>query len=253
MKLFIRIFSIMCFALFLHSMIMNAQTVSTVRTTGDASAKSNMVPHVVKYSGALPITRDTADGATTQVTFSLYSEQNGGNPLWSEIHTVTLDAQGHYSVVLGSTTREGMPEELFTGNNARWLAVKADGQAESARSLLVSVPYALKALEAERLGGRTASDYISQSQLDEAVKAAVVRQATSVAITRERDISGPFPIGTSLTNTMQPRSFSCSNWGPEMRSVRYPQVEPQSMEATPPQLESVASLKHRSRDPTRSL
>jgi len=173
--------------------------------TGDTGKTKDLpasaLPRVIKFSGALPVSGDVVAGATAQVTFSLYADENGGSPLWTETHTVTLDAQGKYSVLLGTSTGDGMPTDLFSDSSAHWLAAKADGQAEAARSLLVSVPYALKAVEADRLGGRAASDYISQSQLDEAVKSAVVRQATSGNLARMKDANGPISTGTSLTGT----------------------------------------------------
>ena len=72
---------------------------------------------------------------------------------------MTADAQGRYSVLLGANTTSGMPEEVFTSGEARWLGIQEQGQNEHSRSLLVSVPYALKAGDAETLGGLPASAY----------------------------------------------------------------------------------------------
>src|SRR5271155_275135 len=146
--------------------------------SGAGAPPSTALPRVIKYSGALPVV-DGVTVTTAQITFSLFNEQSGGSPLWTETHTVELDATGHYSVLLGSTNGGGMPTDLFSSDTARWLAVQVQGQPEAARSLLVSVPYALKAVEAERLAGRAATDYISADQLDAAVKAAVASQANN--------------------------------------------------------------------------
>ena len=64
----------------------------------------------------------------------------------------TTDKTGHYSVKLGSTTSTGLPGDLFdlfVAGEARWLAVQPQGEAEQARVMLLSVPYALKAGDAE--------------------------------------------------------------------------------------------------------
>jgi hypothetical protein len=52
------------------------------------------------------------------VTFALYAEQSGGAPLWLETQTVTADDKGSYSVLLGSMRSDGLPQDLFTSNQA---------------------------------------------------------------------------------------------------------------------------------------
>jgi hypothetical protein len=98
----------------------------------------------------------------TGVTFSVYKEQQGGTPLWSEIQNVPLDEGGRYGVLLGATQGSGLPIELFTSNEPRWLGVQAQvgGEEEQPRVLLVSVPYALKAADADTIGGRPASAFV---------------------------------------------------------------------------------------------
>ena len=39
--------------------------------------------------------------------FSLYSEQQGSTALWTELQNVQLDANGQYTVLLGSQHAEG--------------------------------------------------------------------------------------------------------------------------------------------------
>jgi hypothetical protein len=95
-------------------------------------------------------------------TFAIYSEQEGGTPLWTEDQNVELDANGNYTALLGATKNGGVPPELFAGGEARWLQVKfyAPGEVDLPRVLLVSVPYALKAGDADTLGGKPASAYL---------------------------------------------------------------------------------------------
>jgi len=89
----------------------------------------------------------------TGVTFLLYKDQQGGAPLWLETQNVTPDKYGRYTVTLGVTTSEGLPMDVFGSGEARWLGVQAERQSEQPRVLLVSVPYALKAADAQTLGG----------------------------------------------------------------------------------------------------
>ena len=93
---------------------------------------------------------------------SVYRDQTGGDALWHEIQNVVVDADGHYSVLMGATQNEGMPLDLFTSGEPRWLGVQFNrpGEAEQPRVLLVSVPYALKAADADTLGGKPASAYL---------------------------------------------------------------------------------------------
>ena len=56
----------------------------------------------------------------------------------------------------GAKTPAGLPLELFTTGAARWLAVEPGVPAaiNLSRILLVGVPYALKAVDADTLGGK---------------------------------------------------------------------------------------------------
>jgi len=53
-----------------------------------------------------------------------------------------------------------VPLSLFSSGEAHWISTQVSGHAESARVLLLSVPYALKAADAETLGGLPASAFI---------------------------------------------------------------------------------------------
>src|SRR5580693_6878065 len=126
-----------------------------------AAASANAaVPSVVNFSGALTGVNGKPLTGTVGVTFYLYQESQGGSPLWMETQNVQADKAGHYSVALGSTSSQGLPAHVFASGEARWLGVQVQGQAEQPRVLLMSVPYALKALDAETVGGRPASSFM---------------------------------------------------------------------------------------------
>ncbi len=136
-----------------------AQTQSS-RNQNVSVASGTAVPQLIKFSGTLldAESRPIATGPVG-VTFALYAEQNGGASLWLETQNVRPDENGYYTVLLGAETSTGMPIELFATGEARWLGIQVERQPEQPRVLLVSVPYALKAGDAQTLGGRPASDF----------------------------------------------------------------------------------------------
>jgi hypothetical protein len=64
--------------------------------------------------------------------FAIYAEAEGGVPLWAEVQTVSVDVDGRYLALLGSTT-DGMPSSLFVPGETRWLGVQPERRAEEAR------------------------------------------------------------------------------------------------------------------------
>ncbi len=125
-----------------------------------ASGAVSTVPTLVNFSGTVTDVSGRPLSGVHGVTFFLYKESEGGAPLWMETQNVQSDSRGHYSVMLGSTTTLGLPKDLFASGEARWLAVQIEGQAEQPRVLLLSVPYALKAADAETIGGLPASAFV---------------------------------------------------------------------------------------------
>jgi hypothetical protein len=132
------------------------------------------VPPLVNFSGTLTDANGKPMTGTVAVTFSLYSEQTGGAALWMERQNVQPDVHGHYTVMLGSTSSTGLPPDIFVAGEAHWLGVEVEGEAEQPRVLLVSVPYALKAGDAQTLGGLPASAFVLAAP-------ATGSEATSVA------------------------------------------------------------------------
>src|SRR5580700_8445743 len=138
-------------ALSLSCSLLRAQDAAPVSTA------ASVVPHLVRYSGALP--QAPASANVVEVTFALYQEPSGGDALWSEVQQVTLDAAGKYSVLLGATNPAGLPHDLFASGAAKWLGITLAGSAEMPRTLLSASAYSLKASDAETLGGHPATDF----------------------------------------------------------------------------------------------
>jgi len=120
------------------------------------------VLQVIRFSGVVENALGEPLTGVQGLTFALYREQEGGAPLWLETQNVALDEQGRYAVLLGNASPGGLPLELFSSNEARWLGVQVNlpGEVEQPRVLLVSVPYALNAANAETLGGQPASAFV---------------------------------------------------------------------------------------------
>jgi len=170
---------------------------------------SRGIPKEVRFNGVL---QDGAGAALTGVqgvTFGLYAEQQGGAPLWLETQTVEADAAGRYTALLGAMRADGLPQELFTSNEARWLGVQVSqpGVAEQLRVLLVSVPYAIKAGDAETLGGLPAAAYALAGSADSAAKsgwttAAATDSLPTAAVTTQDQIAkftdGAGTVGDSI-------------------------------------------------------
>jgi hypothetical protein len=134
---------------------------SEAQCTNGANACAQAVPHLVKFSGALRNASSAPRSGVVAIKFVIYGDSTGGTPLWQEVQNTQVDQQGHYEVMLGATGSEGIPMELFASGEPRWLGVQAllPGEEEKPRVLLVSVPYALKAGDANTLGGLPASAF----------------------------------------------------------------------------------------------
>ena len=139
------------------SLVLSVGQVSFAQTS---SQTASALPHLVRFGGTVKDLNGSPLTGIVGLTFSLYSEASGGTALWLETQNVTADSSGHYTALLGSTKADGLPAELFTSEQARWVGVQVSGQAEQSRVLLVSAPYALKAGDAETIGGLPPSAFL---------------------------------------------------------------------------------------------
>jgi len=135
---------------------------SAIRQVSGEGATST-VPHLVKFADSLKDQAGKPITGPVTLIFSFYELQEGGSPLWSETQAARADEEGHYAVLLGASQPDGVPVDLFASGRARWLGVEPQvpGMAELPRVLMVSTPYALKAADAETLGGKPASAFVT--------------------------------------------------------------------------------------------
>jgi hypothetical protein len=136
----------------------------------DTTSRQPVSNRTFSFSGTIP---GQLDGGLS-VTFSIYPDQQSATALWTETQVVQITAE-KYSVMLGSTSSTGLPSEIFSADQSHWLGVQVNGTEK--RYLLVSVPYAMKAVNADQLGGLPFSEYITAQQLQAALQGATTGTA----------------------------------------------------------------------------
>jgi hypothetical protein len=109
------------------------------------------------FQGRLLRADGSPETAAQDLRFDLYTTLTGGSPIWFETYPATPVTNGYYAVVLGSKTP--LPAAAFDGRGL-YLGVSIVGQSElTPRLPVVSVPYALRADDSNRLEGRAAATF----------------------------------------------------------------------------------------------
>src|SRR5512143_439541 len=171
---------------------------------GTSSLEQTVVPRLIKFNGVLRDLSGKPLSGPVDVTFSLYAGEAGGAALWFETQTVQADGRGNYTVLLGAMTPAGVPMELFTTGEAHWLGVQVANLPEQSRVLLVSVPYAMKAGDAETLGGKPASAYLLSSQVDAHAATAAAAAGLATSSTTKTTTSSESPVSNTFTQNYIP-------------------------------------------------
>ncbi len=119
------------------------------------------VPSQLNYQGFL---RDVATGraladTTVVAVFSLYDAPTGGNPSWTETHTISV-RNGFFQVELGTETP--LTSDLFQ-DPPKFLGIQIGSDAEmTPRFPIQSVVYAIRAENTDRLAGKSADDFAAR-------------------------------------------------------------------------------------------
>jgi hypothetical protein len=127
-------------------------------------AQTSNVPRLIRYRGNLGVSAPVGTDHVISITFNVYSNQSSGESLWNETQQVQIAPDGAFEVLLGAASSDGLPLELFRTEESRWLGITPQGMEELPRILLVSVPFALHAADADTLAGIPASAYARQPQ-----------------------------------------------------------------------------------------
>ncbi len=117
------------------------------------------VPHLINYQGRLlqegiPVT------GTKSVNFKILSSESGGNILWEETQNGISITDGIFNVLLGSVSP--IPTNVFSSQSETWLETTIDGTSLG-RQRLVSVGYAFKAGDADKLDNKDSADFLDTS------------------------------------------------------------------------------------------
>jgi trimeric autotransporter adhesin len=178
------------------------QSTDAARVTGPApSAGPASVPRLVQINAILKDASARPVAGVSSVAFAIYSDEEGGAALWSETQNVLADPNGHFTVLLGAATSNGVPVELFGTGQSRWLGITIARQPEMPRILLASVPYALKAADADTLGGLPASAYVTTASLA-ASQAALAKNANTTIVASPFAASQSAPTANAATQSV---------------------------------------------------
>src|SRR5436190_215473 len=127
------------------------------------SASSVTVPRLIQITGVFQPVDGQPPSAVEIVTLSVYADADGGLPVWQEQQTVAIEkTTGRFTLLLGASDPAGIPAPVFASGDAQWMSLLFEraGEREQPRVRIASVPYALKASDAETLGGLPASAYL---------------------------------------------------------------------------------------------
>ena len=164
-----------------------------------STPNTQVVPRLVRITTLYRPATSGAPSPVEGVTMAIYRDEVGGAPLWQETQNMTLDAEGHYTAMLGSMSNSGIPMELFVTGERRWLGIQFNraGEVEQPRVLLGSVPYALRAADAETLGGHPARDYLLSPGATAATSDAPSADATGATAAKSGKIGTRVTSGTA--------------------------------------------------------
>jgi hypothetical protein len=127
------------------------------------SAQGVFGPKLVPYSGHVEQNGLKADG-TRNLRFSLYTAQEAGDAIWTEIHDDVPMSQGRFSVKLGANAaieahvwvREELYLEIAVCPGAACAAAPAGDEVKMSRQRMLAVPYARHAANGNPTGSVTA-------------------------------------------------------------------------------------------------
>jgi hypothetical protein len=154
----------------------------------DATTCASDIPHLIRLSGQVKTAvLPSSQTGIVSLRFTIYDSEKGGTALWQEVQNTQADVLGHYEVLLGAATAEGVPPSVFSDGTQRWLGVQVirPGSEEEPRVAMVSVPYAVKAGDAQTLGGLPVSAFMRAQSTSET-------QSTSQTVTSV-PVSTPVP------------------------------------------------------------
>src|SRR4051794_10116090 len=67
---------------------------------------SSQAPRVIRISNTFRPANGLTASPVESVTLSVYREEQGGVPIWTETQNVDVDAEGRFSVLMGAASRD---------------------------------------------------------------------------------------------------------------------------------------------------
>ncbi len=106
------------------------------------------VPNTINYQGRLTDDGGQAVSGSKLMKFKIYGSLLGDDSLWSSNFRAVQIDNGLFNVQLGLVVP--LPEDLFTGDDARYLGITFDTDAEmTPRTRFITLPYAFHASKAD--------------------------------------------------------------------------------------------------------
>jgi hypothetical protein len=173
----------------------SAQNATAVTATPLAASAPTAVPGLIPYAGIAEDRDGKPLSGSASITFQIFRDEQGGEPLWVETQKAAFDASGRYTVQLGASSPTGLPATAFASGEGRWLEVQIGGQEPQPRVLITSVPYAMKAADAEALAGHAAADFVTQEQLA-TVSAQNAAANSAISLLTSGSVTGSGTTGT---------------------------------------------------------
>ena len=201
-----------------------AAFIQTPNSKGQLFAAAPAAPQrVLSFQGRLTDNNDNPITAQTHVRFIIYNDPSasGSARLWEELDTVSPDANGIFSILLGSngsggnaalcnsgnpttspaTTACGIPQSLFADNPSLYLGVTIENTSElTPRQQIATVPYATNAEVLQGLPPTTDSSVTGNANVVLALNSSGVLNIQGSSATTFQDPTGQFILsGNTLT------------------------------------------------------
>ena len=85
------------------------------------------VPRLVRITNSFHPADGSQPAPIESVTLSIYREECDGAPLWQETQNVSVDVEGRYNVLMGSSLPDGMPLDSPDGSHCALIGIDNTG------------------------------------------------------------------------------------------------------------------------------
>ncbi len=182
------------------------------------------------YQGRLTDTAIPQGNGSYTMKFRLYDAETGGNQVGDEQTALVTVNNGAFTAVLEFT------DVPFANGQARWLEIEVSGTTLSPRQRISSSPYAIKAasatqanvaLDAQKLGGVNASEYLTTASAPaQVIQNTTTQQTANFNISNNGRVGGNLQIGTPSNSAKLSVSAATANSGDNTAYFEAPTIGP---------------------------